>query len=117
MRRPVGVKQIRSCFSQTSFFSRRVSHCRHASIRTLEERIISLGAGWAFSLQPVLPSVRRPLVSLKSGTWLRRLTQSPELGFGLFVFSLPGTILTFFLLFCSYAAAASFARLLLCNGS
>jgi hypothetical protein len=35
----------------------RVSHCRHASIRTLEERIVSLGACWAFSIQPVLPSV------------------------------------------------------------
>jgi hypothetical protein len=32
------------------------SHCRHASIRTLEERIVSLGAHWAFSFQPVLPS-------------------------------------------------------------
>ena len=37
------------------FFSCRVSHCRHASIRTLEERIVSLGACWAFSSQPVLP--------------------------------------------------------------
>jgi hypothetical protein len=59
------------------------SRCRHASIRTLEERIISLGACWAFSIQPVLPSVWRPIVSLQSGTWPRPLTQSPELGFGL----------------------------------
>ena len=73
------------------------SRCRHASIRTLEERIISLGACWAFSIQPVLPSVWRPVASLKSGTWPRRLTQSPELGFG-FVFFLPGTILTWFCL-------------------
>src|SRR5579864_7873134 len=65
-----------------TFFSCRVSHCRHASIRTLEERIISLGACWAFSFQPVLLSVWRPIVSLKSGTRPRRLTQSPELGFG-----------------------------------
>ena len=36
--------------------------CRHASIRTLEERIISLGACWAFSIQPVLPSARRPIL-------------------------------------------------------
>jgi len=35
-------------------------HCRHASIRTLEERLVSLGAGWAFSVQPALPSVWRP---------------------------------------------------------
>jgi hypothetical protein len=31
-------------------------HCRHPSIRTLSERF-SLGASWAFSLQPVLPPV------------------------------------------------------------
>src|SRR5438270_25856 len=36
----------------------------------------SLGACWAFSFQPVLPSVWRPVVSLKSRTWARRLTQS-----------------------------------------
>jgi hypothetical protein len=62
------------------------SSSRHASIRTLEERIISLGACWAFSIQPVLPSDWRPIVSLKSGTWPRPLTQSPELGFGFLSF-------------------------------
>jgi hypothetical protein len=63
-------------------------HCRHASIRTLEERLVSLGASWAFSVQPVLPSVWRPVVLLfQSGTWARRLTQSPELGFGPLSFS------------------------------
>ena len=75
------------------------SHCRHASIRTLEERFVSLGACRAFSFQPVLLSVWRPLVALKSGTWPRRLTQSPELGFSFCLSSL-GTILTWFLLFC-----------------
>ena len=61
--------------------------CRHASIRTLEERFISLGACWAFSVQPVLPSDWRPVVLLlQSRTWRRRLTQSPELGFGLLSF-------------------------------
>ena len=55
--------------------------------------MVSLGACWAFSVQPVLPSVWRPVVLLfKSGTWARPLTQSPELGFA-FVFSLPGTVL------------------------
>ena len=45
--------------------------------------MISLGAYWAFSLQPVLPSDYRPVVLLlQSGTRARRLTQSPELGFG-----------------------------------
>jgi hypothetical protein len=37
------------------FFSP-VRRCRHASIRTLEERFGSLGSCWAFSFQPVLPS-------------------------------------------------------------
>ena len=61
--------------------------CRYASIRTLEERIVSLGACWMFSVQPVLPSVWRPVVLLfESGTWARPLTQSPELGFGLLSF-------------------------------
>src|SRR5215831_9696923 len=81
-----GRSQVSSLCSETEFFSHRVSHCRHASIRTLEERIVSLGACWAFSFQPVLPSVWRPLVSLRSGTWPRRLTQSPELGFEALVF-------------------------------
>jgi len=49
---------------------------------------ISLGACWAFSLQPVLPSDYRPVVLLfPSGTWARPLTQSPKLGFGFCIFS------------------------------
>src|SRR4029077_3087457 len=84
--------------------------CRHASIRTLEERIVSLGACWASSIQPVLPSVWRPVVLLfESGTWARPLTQSPELGFGLLSF-------LFLERFCFYAAAATVVGLLLCNG-
>ena len=52
------------------------------------ERFISLGACWAFSLQPVLPSVYHPVVLLfSSGTRARPLTQSPELAFGLCLFS------------------------------
>src|SRR5579863_9591165 len=90
------------------------SRCRPASIRTLEERIGSLGACWAFSIQPVLPSVWRPLVALKSGTWPRPLTQSPELGFGFCLFS---SWKDFGFAFLFYAAAATVSRLLLCNGS
>jgi len=55
MRRPVGVKSILLWLRETLFFLSPSSHCRHASIRTLEERIVSLGACWAFSVQPVLP--------------------------------------------------------------
>jgi hypothetical protein len=111
MRRPVGVKRVLSFFRGTRFFSRGVSHCRHASIRTLEERFVSLGAGWAFSVQPVLLSVWRPVVLLvQSRTWARRLTQSPKLGFGLLSF-------LFLERFCFYATAATVVGLLLCNGS
>ena len=49
----------------------------------LSGAVRSLGAHWAFSVQPMLPSVWRPMVQLfASGTWARRLTQSPELGLG-----------------------------------
>jgi len=102
-------------FCSARFSSRPPSgRCRHASIRTLEERFVSLGAHWAFSVQPVLPSIWRPVVSLTSGTWARRLTQSPELGFGLLSFS-SWNDFDSVLLF--YAAAATVTRLLLCNGS
>ena len=77
-----------SFFRWTRFVLPPSGHCRHASIRTLEERFSSLGACWAFSLQPVLPSDYRPWVLLfSSGTRARPLTQSPELGFGLCLFS------------------------------
>src|SRR5580704_8612374 len=88
MRRPVGVKWVVSFFVEQSLFLPPSGHCRHASIRTLEERFVSLGACWAFSFQPVLLSVWRPVVLLiSSGTRARPLTQSPELGFGLCLFS------------------------------
>src|ERR1700687_75862 len=88
MRRPVGVKWILVYFCWARFFFPPSGHCRHASIRTLEERFVSLGACWAFSLQPVLPSVWRPVVLLlESGTCARRLAQSPKLGFGFCLFS------------------------------
>jgi len=73
-----------------------LSPCFHSHSRGA---IRSLGASWAFSLQPVLPSVYRPGVPLlESGTRARRLTQSPELGLG-FCLSLPGTVLG---CFCSF---------------
>ena len=64
MRRPVGVKSILFSFRETTFLLPPSGRCRHASIRTLEERFISLGACWAFSFQPVLPSDWRPVVRL-----------------------------------------------------
>src|SRR5437899_970441 len=40
MRRPVGVKWILLFFCWTRFFSGRVSHCRHPSIRTLVSNFV-----------------------------------------------------------------------------
>src|SRR5271169_7112152 len=99
MRRPVGVKSILFLFCGTSF-----SPCRGATVAMLPSALsrsdsFSLGACWAFSLQPALPSDYRPVVLLfQSGTWARPLTQSPELGFWLCLFS-PGTILILVLSF------------------
>src|SRR5689334_6346600 len=60
-----GRSQVDSDFiSFSRCFLSAVRRCRHASIRTLEERIVSLGACWASSIQPVLPSVWRPVVLL-----------------------------------------------------
>jgi len=65
--------------------------CRVATVATLpsalfDERFGSLGASWVFSFQPVLPPVYRPRFHLEDGNWARRLTQSPELGFRLWLF-------------------------------
>jgi len=54
--------------------------------------------------------------ALQSGTWARRLTQSPKLGFDFLIFS-SWNDFDFVFLFCFYAAAATVVRLLLCNGS
>ena len=87
MRRPVGVKSILTGFIEQVFFSRRVATVAMLP-SALSRAIVTLGACWAFSVQPVLPSVWRPVVLLlKSGTWARPLTQSPELGFGFCRFS------------------------------
>src|SRR5947209_6556223 len=110
MRRPVGVKWVILFFCWTRFFS----PAELATVAMLPSALsrsdwFSLGACWAFSFQPVLPSVWRPVVALKSRTWARRLTQSPELGFGLSFPSWNGSVF--------YAAAAIVVELLLCRGS
>jgi hypothetical protein len=114
MRRPVGVKSILFSLRGTSFSPAEwpLSPCFHPHS---QERIVSLGACWAFSVQPVLPSVYRPVVLLfKRGTRARRLTQSPELGFGLLSLFLERFDFGFAVLL--YAAAATGTWLLLCNG-
>ena len=91
------------------------SRCRHASIRTLEERIVSLGACWAFSSQPVLLSVWRPVVSHQ---WNVAQAINAVTGTRLWAFCLLSSWNDFdsVLLFCFYAAAATVTGLLLCNG-
>jgi hypothetical protein len=87
MRRPVGVSRFFTGFIEQALVLSPRGRCRYASIRTLEERFVSLAAHWASSLQPVLLSVWRSVVLfLQSGTWARPLTQSPELGFGSLTF-------------------------------
>ena len=99
MRRPVGVKSILFSFRETTFLLPPSGRCRHASIRTLEERFISLGACWAFSFQPVLPSDWRPVVRLfPSRTLGQAINAVTETRLWAFDFSLPGTILTLFCL-------------------
>ena len=60
MRRPVGVKSVLFVFGETLLFSVPSGHCRHASIRTLEERFhfarcmlgVLVSAGAAICLSP-----------------------------------------------------------------
>ena len=89
-------------------------HCRHASIRTLKERFISLGACWAFSVQPVLPSVWRPVGSLK---WNVGQAINAVTGTRLWAFSFLWNDFDFGFAVWLYAAAATVVWLLLCNGS
>ena len=89
--------------------------CRVATVATLpsalfDERFGSLGASWVFSFQSVLPPVYRPRFHLEGGSWARRLTQSPELGFRLFLF-LSKNVFDFM------PAAGNALWLLLCKGS
>ena len=62
-------------------FSSPSRHCRHPSIRTLNERS-ALGASWVFSFQPVLPPVQRPssIVKDRSGPGDRRSHRNSALG-------------------------------------
>src|SRR5450432_3743704 len=94
-----------------------LSPCFHPHSRgAISFRSVHVGRS---RLQPALPSDYRPVVLLlQSGTWARPLTQSPELGFGLCLFSSWNGfdfVLSFVLPF--YAAAATVGRPLLCNGS
>src|SRR5436305_5270669 len=95
MIRAGGGKCVLFSFCETRFFSP-AELATDAMLPSALSRsdCFSLGACWAFSFQPVLPSVWRPVIcSQESRTWARRLTQSPELGFGLYLFLFLGTVL------------------------
>ena len=87
MRRPVGVKGIRFglCWA-CCFLPGRVATVATLPSALFAERFASLGASWVFSFQPVLPPDCRPRFHLQDESWARRLTQSPELGFRLWLF-------------------------------
>src|SRR5215467_215251 len=66
-----------------------------ATVATLPSAVVIehllLAASWVFSFQPALqPDFRPPFYLAACGdrSWARRLTQSPELGFGLRIFFL-----------------------------
>jgi len=69
----------------TRFLPRRVATVATLPSALFNERF-SLGASWVFSFQPVLPPDYRPRFHLEDESWARRLTQSPELGFRLWLF-------------------------------
>ena len=74
-----------SLFLWTKVFLPPSGHCRHASIRTLEERSfrsVHVGRSRFSRCCHLFGALSFHL----SGTWARRLTQSPELGFGLLSF-------------------------------
>src|SRR5271169_4264560 len=79
MRRPVGVKRVLLGFCCSLVISASESPLSPPFHPHSGERC-SLGASWAFSFQPVLPPVYRPLFPSQDGSWARRLTQSPKLG-------------------------------------
>jgi hypothetical protein len=97
--------------------SRRVATVAMLPSALSRSDFISPGACWAFSFQPVLPSVCRPVVRLfewKQGQAINAITGTRP---WVFVFSLFGTVSIFVLSFVFYAAAATVVRLLWCNGS
>ena len=100
MRRPVGVKSILISFCETTFVRPPSGGCRHASIRTLEERFhfarCTLGvlgtAGGAICLAPCGSA----LFEWTPGQAIDAVTGTQLWAF---VFSLRGTVLIFVLSF------------------
>src|ERR1700758_2973726 len=82
MRRPVGVKWVLLFFRWTRFFLPPSRHCRHPSIRTLMSdvfRSVLVGCSRFSRCCHLIID----LSAISRWKWARRLTQSPELGFGL----------------------------------
>jgi hypothetical protein len=111
MRRPVGVKGIRFGIGWSRcFFPAESPLSPPFHPHSSRSDFVSLGASWVFSFQPVLPPDYRPRFHLEDESWARRLTQSPELGFRLWLSAFKER-------FWFYAAAGIALCLLLRNGS
>ena len=99
MRRPVGVKWVLGFFMSMFFVGRVATVAMLPSALSRSESVRSVHIGRSRFSRCCYLFGALVVLSLQSGTWARPLTQSPELGFG-FCLSSPGTILTWFLLFC-----------------
>jgi len=111
MRRPVGVKSILFYCVKPPFLLARsaLSPCFHPHSRGA---IVSLGASWAFSVQPVLLIVYRPVVvswRVNPGQATNAVT---KLAFGVLSFHFLERFWGYFA-FLSYPTAATVIRLLL----
>src|ERR1700733_14458551 len=113
MRRPVGVKAILFLLCETSFplAEEPLSPCFHSHSRERVIRSVQVGRSRFSRCCHLIGALW--FCCLKSEPWARRLTQSPQLGFGLCLSSSWNGFDFGFV----YAAAAAFTRLLLCNGS
>jgi hypothetical protein len=107
MRRPVGVKWVLLFLVGQGF-----SRAELATVAILPSPVVNehgLAASWAFSFQPVLPPVRRPLLISKDavGPGVRRSHRNSALG----------SCFSFLRMVWFYAAAGIVLCWLLCSGS
>jgi hypothetical protein len=92
-----GRSQVDSClgFVEQGFLPPS-GRCRHASIRTREERSFRSVQVGRSRFSRCCHLIIDLLSHRKDESWTWPLTQSPELGFGLLLFLFPGTVLTWF---------------------
>jgi hypothetical protein len=114
-----GRSQVNSCcsFVKQSLLSRRVATVAMLpSALSRSDSFRSVHVGRSRFSRCCHLIVALMVLLFPSRTWARRLTQSPELGFGFCLFS-SWNGFDFCFVFLFYAATATVVRLLLCNGS